>query len=283
MLTRALRAIWRSHVRGSTRLLMFLGHASARFRTVAVRIGEATLFVDLREASSHGLFGGQETEGAERRLLRRCVEPGQIAIDVGAHWGLYTVELASQVGDGGRVFAFEPCPTVLACLKRTTVPLRNVTLFPLAASDETSVASLVVPRDASMASLTNWTHAGGERREYLVDTVRLDDLLRDGKIQPADFVKCDVEGAEALVFKGAGALFDRPDAPVVMFEFNVRAAAAFGLAATAAVEALLAFKAAQYRFFVLDETEKLVLLSENWDRAWNVFAVPASRVQWLRR
>jgi FkbM family methyltransferase len=248
---------------------------------VAVRVGEGTLFIDLREASSHCVFASQPTEEAEMGLVRRYVRSGQVVFDIGAHWGLYTVQLASQVGSAGRVFAFEPCPLVLPCLERTVEMLPNVTLFPVAVSDRASAASLAVPLDASMASLVNWTDADRGLRKYAIETVRIDDLLGDGKVRPADFVKCDVEGAEALVFRGATTLLNRPDAPVVMLEVNARASAALGLPPTAALDVLSSFEAAQYRFHSLDGTGRLGPLPSAPQRAWNVFAVPSGRQQWL--
>jgi hypothetical protein len=151
----------------------------------------------------------------------------------------------------------------------------------VAVSDRASAASLVVPPDASMASLVNWTDADRGVRKYAIETVRIDDLLRDGSVRPADFVKCDVEGAEALVFRGATTLLNRPDAPVVMLEVNARASAALGLPSTAALDVLSSLEVAQYRFHALDGTGRLVPLSGPPERVWNVFAVPAGRRQWL--
>jgi hypothetical protein len=159
--------------------------------------------------------------------------------------------------------------------------LPNVTLFPVAASDETRRASLVVPLDASMASLANWTGAARGVRRYAIETVRIDDLLHDGRVWPADFVKVDVEGAEALVLRGAVNFLNRPEAPVVMLEVNGRAAAAFGLESTAALDVLARLAAARYDFFALDPSDRLVPLAVSSERAWNVFAVPARRRRWL--
>jgi len=271
----------RSRARGSTRFAILLARVDPRWREVAVRVGDGILFVDLREASSHGLFGGQPQDEPERALLRRCVGRGQIVLDAGAHWGLYTVQLASQVGREGKVFAFEPSPTVLPCLRRTVGMLPNATLFPVALSDAASTASLVVPLDASMASLANWTDANRGLRKYPIETARLDDLLLAGSVRPADFVKCDVEGAEALVFRGATTLLNRPDAPVVMLEVNARASAALGLPPTAALDVLSSLETAQYRFHSLDGTGRLVPLAGPMEGFGNVFAVPAHRRQWV--
>jgi FkbM family methyltransferase len=248
---------------------------------VAVPLAGGFVLVDLRELSSHALFAGLAPEESERALVERALGPGQVAFDIGAHWGIYTLLLALRVGPRGRVFAFEPCPAVLPCLKRTVESLPNVTLLPVAVSDRARQASLVVPPDASMASLVDWTDAGGRLSRHPIETALIDDLLRNGSVLPADFVKCDVEGAEALVFRGARTLLDRADAPVVMLEVNPRASAAFGLNPSAALDVLAGFDAAQYGFYSLERTGRLAPLSSPPERAWNVFAVPAGRREWL--
>lgn len=247
---RLLRLAVRRRLRGATRLCRLLGQASQRWREVAVPFAGGFVFVDLREPSSHALFAGLAPEESERALVERALGRGQVAFDIGAHWGIYTLLLASRVGPQGRVFAFEPCPAVLPCLKRTAESLPNVTLLPVAVSDGVRQASLVVPPDASMASLVDWTDDGGRVRRHPIETARIDDLLLNGTVLPADFVKCDVEGGEALVFRGASTLLNRADAPVVMFEVNARAAAAFGLTPAAALDVLAGFGAAQYGFWL---------------------------------
>lgn len=94
-------------------------------------------------------------------------------------------------------------------------------------------------------------------------------------------MKCDVEGAEALVLRGAITFLNRPDAPVVMLKVNGRAAAALGLKSTAALDVLSHLAAARYGFYSLDSGGSLVPLAVPPERAWNVFAVPARRGRWL--
>lgn len=279
--TQLIRGLLRNRVRGSTRLTLLIARTHPRFRVASVRLPEGTVFVDLSETSSHGLFAGLPYEESEIALVRRSIHLGDVAVDVGAHWGLYTVVLASLVGPRGRVLAFEPCPVVLPCLRRTVAALPNTILYTVAAADAKAPASLAVPTDASMASFVDWTCAGARARRFGIESVRIDDLLRDWRGPSVCFMKCDVEGAEALVLKGATAVLNRPDAPVVMLEVNAKASAAIGLSATAALDVLGGLREANYGFYVQSSVGDLVPLAGSPERSWHVFAVPARRSQWL--
>ncbi|MBO0730411.1 MAG: FkbM family methyltransferase, partial [Acidimicrobiaceae bacterium] len=64
-----------------------------------------------------GLLG--YTESALLRWLSATVRPGQTWLDVGAHYGYTALALARLVGPSGRVFAFEPLPATVDCLRET--------------------------------------------------------------------------------------------------------------------------------------------------------------------
>ena len=50
--------------------------------------------------------------------IKSILNSGDIAIDVGANYGLYTYNLSKAVGDNGFVYAFEPTPYTFSCLTR---------------------------------------------------------------------------------------------------------------------------------------------------------------------
>jgi FkbM family methyltransferase len=248
-------------------------------QATAVEVGGARLFIDLRVASSHFfLLTNEWPESQERRLIRSIVRRGQVGLDVGAHWGIYTVLLSELVGQGGRVFAFEPSPVVLPSLFRTVAGLPNTTLLPLALSETPGRATFFVPADASMASLANWTHSSeAARKRCDVDVQSLDILAAEGRVPPADFIKCDVEGAEALVFRGARAILDRRLAPVILFEFNPRASVALGLPVHEAFDTLEGLGAPGYRFYAIDSKLGPYPVEGRPSTFTNVLAVPRAR------
>jgi FkbM family methyltransferase len=185
----------------------------------------APFYVDLRMPGAAEWLAGSPwrhspQERVERDLMRRLVRPGDTVYDIGAHLGLHTVLLRRLTG-AGRVIAFEGNPEGQACLSRTLAGINGLGMY-VALGDRNGPVEFCVPKDHSMASLVDWT--GLATRRLSCDCRRLDDL----GLSAPDFIKCDIEGAEALVFRGARKLLDRPDAPIMLFESNAKAAARLG-------------------------------------------------------
>ena len=91
-----------------------------------------------------------------------------------------------------------------------------------------------------------------------------------------DFIKCDVEGAELSVFKGAIKALDRDDAPIILFELNKKAALAFGSTVTEHFDFLESLSKPKYVFFEVTKDGPIALESREIEYS-NVIAVPASR------
>lgn len=122
------------------------------------------------------------------RAMRHC--PGrELAIDVGAHVGLWSMHLARKFN---RVIAFEPLPNVGHCWYRN-VPDENATLLHMGLSDVKQSLSLMQdPKNSGVVTITE----GGPTAKFapLDDIATIDVSL--------DFIKIDVEGHEAHVIRG---------------------------------------------------------------------------------
>src|SRR5439155_592698 len=119
-----------------------------------------------------------------------------------------------------------------------------------AVADAPGTALLYVPEYHVAASLADWTqNRVGRVQTIPCERISLDALIAKGAVPQPDFVKCDVEGAELLVFRGAVRMLDRPDAPIVMYEANLPGAHAFGFSIAASTEFLAQLPAPGYSFF----------------------------------
>lgn len=276
-LTRLLALYHRSGLRGSTRLFDLLSHRMPSLQNTVVAVDGGMLHVDLRISSARGILAEPYAESGEGLVMKRFVRPGDNVFDIGAHFGFYTLLLRRLVGDQGKVFAFEPNPELLASLRRTLEPLGNVELFEMGLSNDPGELELHIPEDPSMASISDWTAGiAGKVHSLPCRFERMDELVGSGRLPVPDFIKCDVEGAELSVFQSGERTIDRPDAPVILFEVNRQAAAAFGYAADDAISFLKGLKQPRYQFFEV-RTDAIVPVSSGDLEYSNILAVPETK------
>jgi len=172
------------------------------------------------------------SEPETARFLARVLQPGMIFLDVGAHFGEYTVMAARWVGSSGRVHAFEPQPSTFALLESNVAAngLENVRLNCCAVADCDGEATFWERTEPASSSLSS----GGPRdyavrRAYRVPVRTLDSYCGQHGLLP-DLIKVDVEGAERLVLLGARELCSLPpgQAPLWLLEHSPSACARFG-------------------------------------------------------
>ena len=156
-------------------------------------------------------------------MVARLLDPGEWAVDAGAHVGYMTSLMAVVVRPGGRVIAFEPHPTVFAMLSRNvarwTTEVASIDVREEALSDRNGYARLSIPPEfptnmgtASLQTMPESNHAGVVGQ---VQTVRLDDVLEDHRL---GLLKVDVEGHEAKVLAGAERALDEHRVRDIVFE-----------------------------------------------------------------
>ncbi len=192
------------------------------------RLAYATLNTKGRRWLMQRYYASQHRRGAGEeepmRWLPCFVRAGDRVLDVGANVGFYTVRLAKQVGPGGSVIAFEPVPDVFEILRYVKQALRldNVVLHPCAISDRDGEVEMTVPLERDGVANYYLSHLGkdanspGRRIRAAVRT--LDSVRASGPGRIA-FMKCDVEGAELLVMRGAEAML-RSDRPIILCEVS---------------------------------------------------------------
>lgn len=268
-----------SKIPGKQRMLLIVAHFFQPLQLVPMPLANGkTLYLDMRVGDSHGLLIHPH-ELDEQAVMSHLVKEGDVAVDIGAHLGTHTVLLACLVGPGGHVHSFEPNPDVLLPLSQTVRRLPNASLHPFALSDQAMMTELFVPAHASMASLKNWTgDTDGKPRKIGCQTERLDDLIESGAVREPDFIKCDVEGAELQVFRGALDCLNRVDAPIILFEVNVNTARGFGLSTTSTMEYLNGLDLPAYHFFKVKSGGNLMRVSEPDALHCNIVAIPTSKM-----
>lgn len=141
----------------------------------------------------------------EIRFFNKNVKMGNVALDIGANLGFYSLLFSKLVGKSGKVIGFEPLKFLFDYAKRSTIEndYGQCTIHNVAIAAERSTAQLIYAPGS-----TNWGGAflsfdGSGLPDHASDTVPvvpLSDFVSDVS---ADFIKIDVEGAEYRVFSGA--------------------------------------------------------------------------------
>ena len=136
-------------------------------------------------------------------VKRVYVKPkkGDVVLDVGAHYGFYSLLASCLVGVKGCVLAFEPH---LHNYRRLAANLRlngikNVKAFNLALGEFNGRAKLYT--DGESGAYSTFFKRGA--RYQKVRMVRLDTVATQMGLEKLDLIKIDIEGAELSVLEGA--------------------------------------------------------------------------------
>jgi FkbM family methyltransferase len=152
----------------------------------------------------------------EAQLLQKLTEKGMQVVDIGANIGLYTLLFAKRVGNGGRVFAFEPEPDLFAalCDNCATNDVLNVFPFQIAAGDSNGRAKF--QRSIFNSGDNRLGETKIEVKPIEVEVARLDDVLPARNVQ---FIKLDVQGHELAALAGMQEVIASSPDVRVFFEF----------------------------------------------------------------
>lgn len=154
----------------------------------------------------------------------------RLAVDVGAHVGLWTRVLAQ---DFRQVFAFEPVPELIECWKMNAPT--NAYLYECALSCVPGNLDMEVCGDNSGNTHVAPNSLDGTSKTISIPCTCLDRMNFE---DPIDFLKIDVEGWECPVVQGAVETIVR-DRPVIVIEQKPNNAERYGRKRQEALQNLL--------------------------------------------
>ena len=200
------------------------------------------LFFDMTQniCRAETMLIGTETE--DFSLMRSFVPNGGVVFDVGANIGRISLGLAKEHPDC-TIYAFEPVQGTFEGLCRNLKlndAEHRIHAYHMGFYSEAGDLKFFVPPANEAASLRPLTdlyylresNVGqgviGERLDEVICPVdTLDHFVREHGIDHIDFLKCDTEGAEKMVFGGGVYVFTKLQ-PVVYTEMLRKHAARFG-------------------------------------------------------
>ncbi len=172
-------------------------------RVFETRLGPFRLWLTVEEML-------QEMHVPEREShigFHRFVQTGDVACDVGAHIGTHTLRLAALVGVRGRVVALEPCAHNYALLQRNMAGngfADRVQMLRAALAPRAGRVKLYNLGSSMYFSLVRESDDFEE-----VDAITFADLFAALGRDRIEFMKVDIEGAEADLLLSEYATFER--------------------------------------------------------------------------
>ena len=159
-----------------------------------------------------------------RNLLERAIRPGDLFVDVGAHWGFFTLQAATHPATDVTVVGFEPDPANAAILVRNVASNGlndKVSVVCAACGDDFEIAPLV-----SNSTMMHSIRGVGLKPPFArgpskwVPVVTLDRaLLSFPRAASARIIlKVDAEGFEPQVLAGATALLQGGRVAIIVWE-----------------------------------------------------------------
>jgi len=171
-----------------------------------------------------GLIDGEELNLT--KFFCENLRPGDVVIDVGAHFGFFTLLASMLVGSAGHVHAFEPTPRSARLLRTNVASKGNVTVNEMALWKESGTLELLdfgprasvfntVLRESSYA-MDGISHGFGRTAAKIrVEAINLDDYCRTLERKPR-LIKLDAEGAEYEILLGSQSVLE--STPVLSVE-----------------------------------------------------------------
>jgi FkbM family methyltransferase len=163
-------------------------------------------------------FNFADFEPAESKMMDKLFEGKATFFDIGANIGWHSLTLSSKYRHAD-FYCFEPIPATYQHLQDNIElnGLSNIHTYNLALSNTTSIQDYyfytACSGNASAKDLTD----RDDVEKVECHQIKLDELMTQQPLPEPEFIKCDVEGAELMVFQGALATLKQAK-PIVMAE-----------------------------------------------------------------
>lgn len=155
----------------------------------------------------------------EFNFIKRYLKPADIAFDVGANIGIYTLWISIFIGHKGNLISFEPDPdNYRRCLEQLKLnQLNNIKLEQIALADRTGDMRFNAKKDVESHLLFNEKTSTDS---IIVNTTTLDDYCFKNNIKKINFLKIDTEGVDYFVLRGAKKVLSEGIVDVIQLEVN---------------------------------------------------------------
>ena len=137
------------------------------------------------------------------KLLVQLVKPGFTCLDIGANFGYFSILMSELSGATGKTFAIEPNPRIVELLRATRfVNGGKFEVIETALSNKKGEAILTINDRELGGGTIKQNEMKKGRSQVVVQTISVDEFIKEKNIGSVDIIKMDVEGIEPLDFEG---------------------------------------------------------------------------------
>jgi len=127
------------------------------------------------------------------------IEPGDIVFNCGANIGIFSIYAAKKAK---MVYAFEPGKNEAVALSenKRLNNCNNIKIIPKAVSDKTERVKLIL---LGVSSHYLVSKDNRDKKAVDVQTISIDEFVKEENLERVDFIKMDIEGSEEKALLGA--------------------------------------------------------------------------------
>jgi len=209
---------------------LFLYKIDPREKIFNVKTILGTSMKILMPSSQDIFLFGCKTHDSEIRLAKYLVyelPKHKMFVDVGAHFGFFTLLATKAMSKDAHIIAIEPSATSFRILKENCKHLPQITIHNIALSNQNEVVHFV-DFPVKYLEYNALDHVQYKDEEWYKDidkqtvktTAQKGDDLFGTRLKP-DLIKIDVEGAEKLVLAGLEKTIDHSE-PIIILEIQAQ-------------------------------------------------------------
>ena len=160
-------------------------------------------------------------ESSVARSIIKFVSRKDVVIDIGAHFGFFTLLMADLVGPKGEVHSFEPIPSTFKVLEKNSNNFENIQINRKAIWRFNEIIYLN-DYGINSSAFNSYREPRGLNKKKInrikVNAINLDEYIKDKKINPT-FIKIDAESTEYEVLLGMDFILKKIK-PVICLEIG---------------------------------------------------------------
>ena len=153
-------------------------------------------------------------------MVKELIQDGDVVIDIGANLGYFS-KTFSRLSPNGKVICIEPLPQYYSILKHFLSSRKNIEIHNVALGKDAGEVTMILPKSNGMIRTgLPYISKSDEKSEHPTQQVQIvnpNSLLKN--LSKIDYIKCDIEGFEWIVFQELKELLEQYQ-PIVQIEIS---------------------------------------------------------------